>query len=116
MIRVPMYPLQVDPIDKYRRWDGRLRYSVSHKQKGPLHEPARANSERLNSLQRATFDYFVYEVNPLNGLVVDKTQEHAPPASQPSVWRVGVSDWRRACVHFPCRSRRTNAHNPAILP
>ena len=51
---------------------------MSPKQKGPLHEPARANSERLNALQRATFDYFVHEVNPLNGLVVDKTQEHAP--------------------------------------
>ena len=25
-----------------------------------------------------TFDYFVHEVNPLNGLVADKTQEGAP--------------------------------------
>jgi hypothetical protein len=34
-------------------------------------------SETLDTLQRQTFDYFVYEVNPLNGLVVDKTQEGA---------------------------------------
>ena len=34
--------------------------------------------ETLDALQRETFDYFVHEVNPLNGLVVDKTQEGAP--------------------------------------
>jgi len=34
--------------------------------------------ESLDALQRETFDYFVYEVNPLNGLVVDKTQKGAP--------------------------------------
>ena len=34
--------------------------------------------EALDMLQRQTFDYFVHEVNPLNGLVVDKTQEGAP--------------------------------------
>ena len=34
--------------------------------------------ENLDALQRQTFDYFVYEVNPLNGLVADRTQEGAP--------------------------------------
>jgi hypothetical protein len=34
--------------------------------------------ENLDALQRQTFDYFVYEVNPLNGLVVDRTQAGAP--------------------------------------
>lgn len=34
--------------------------------------------ETLNALQCQSFDYFVYEVNPLNRLVVDKTQEGAP--------------------------------------
>ena len=34
--------------------------------------------ETLNALQRETFDYFVHEANPLNGLVVDKTQDGAP--------------------------------------
>ena len=34
--------------------------------------------ETLDELQRETFDYFVHEVNPLNGLVVDKTEEGAP--------------------------------------
>src|ERR1700722_7926718 len=32
----------------------------------------------LDGLQRQTFDYFVHEVNPVNGLVADKTQESAP--------------------------------------
>ena len=34
--------------------------------------------EMLDALQRETFDYFVHEVNPLNGLVADKTQEGSP--------------------------------------
>ena len=33
--------------------------------------------ENLDALQRQTFDYFVFEVNPLNGLVADRTQEGA---------------------------------------
>ena len=32
----------------------------------------------LDGLQRETFDYFVYEVNPLNGLVADSTQQDSP--------------------------------------
>jgi hypothetical protein len=32
----------------------------------------------MDALQRQTFDYFVHEANPLNGLVVDKTQAGAP--------------------------------------
>jgi hypothetical protein len=36
------------------------------------------NPETLEALQRETFDYFVFEVNPLNGLVADRTQEGAP--------------------------------------
>jgi hypothetical protein len=32
----------------------------------------------LEELQRQTFDYFVHETNPLNGLVVDKTQAGSP--------------------------------------
>jgi len=34
--------------------------------------------ETLDALQRETFDYFIHEANPLNGLVVDKTQDGAP--------------------------------------
>jgi hypothetical protein len=34
--------------------------------------------EVLEDLQRATFNYFVHESNPLNGLVIDKTQAGAP--------------------------------------
>jgi hypothetical protein len=34
--------------------------------------------ETLNALQRQTFDYFVHEVNPVNGLVADRTQEGCP--------------------------------------
>lgn len=39
---------------------------------------AQANSKMLEALQRDTFSYFVHEVNPLNGLVMDKTQPGAP--------------------------------------
>ena len=39
-----------------------------------MNQPIRI-PETLDELQRDTFDYFVHEVNPLNGLVVDKTEE-----------------------------------------
>src|SRR5580700_4378151 len=32
----------------------------------------------LEALQRETFDYFVYEANPENGLIVDKTKANWP--------------------------------------
>ena len=38
----------------------------------------KVSHEVLDALQRKTFDYFVHEANPLNGLVVDKTQAGAP--------------------------------------
>jgi hypothetical protein len=34
--------------------------------------------ETLDTLQRQSFDYFVHEVNPVNGLIADKTQEGSP--------------------------------------
>ena len=36
------------------------------------------SSDFLDGLQRETFDYFVHEVNPLNGLIADKTQAGSP--------------------------------------
>jgi hypothetical protein len=36
------------------------------------------DNEVIAALQRATFDYFIYESNPPNGLIVDKTQAGAP--------------------------------------
>ncbi len=34
--------------------------------------------DTLDALQRETFDYFLYEVNPLNGLILDKTEAGSP--------------------------------------
>ncbi|MGA9851891.1 MAG: glucoamylase family protein [Gammaproteobacteria bacterium] len=34
--------------------------------------------EELELLQRETFDYFLHETNPANGLVIDKTADHWP--------------------------------------
>jgi len=41
----------------------------------------------LEALQRETFNYFVHETNPLNGLVIDKTQ----PGSPASIAAVGLA-------------------------
>ena len=38
----------------------------------------KVSPEVMKALQRKAFDYFVYESNQLNGLVVDKTQAGAP--------------------------------------
>jgi hypothetical protein len=43
--------------------------------------------ELMNTLQREAFDYFVHEVNPLNGLIADKTQ----PGSPASIAAVGFA-------------------------
>ncbi|MEO7436428.1 MAG: glucoamylase family protein [Candidatus Binatia bacterium] len=40
--------------------------------------PAALSAERLDLLQRETFEYFLYEDNPANGLIADNTQEGAP--------------------------------------
>ena len=37
----------------------------------------------LDKLQRDTFDYFVHETNPANGLVVDKTEPNWPARLPP---------------------------------
>lgn len=77
---------------------------------------AKLPPETLDRLQCQTFDYFVYEVNPLNGLVVDKTQGDAPASIAAvglalSAYPVGVERG------FMTRgSRRTNARNPAVFP
>jgi hypothetical protein len=36
------------------------------------------DDDTLNKLQRDTFDYFLKETNPLNGLVIDKTAPDWP--------------------------------------
>ena len=32
----------------------------------------------LETLQRETFDYFIHEANPVNGLIFDKTRAGSP--------------------------------------
>jgi hypothetical protein len=44
------------------------------------------DSEMLDRLRRETFDYFRHEVNPVNGLIFDKTQ----PGSPSSIAVVGM--------------------------
>ena len=44
-------------------------------------------ADTWDALQRQTFDYFVYEVNPVNRLVADKTQEGTPA----SITAVGLA-------------------------
>ena len=71
--------------------------------------------EMLDALQRETFDYFVHEVNPLNGLVADKTQEGAPASIAAvglalSAYPVGVE---RGFI-TRAEAARTNARDPAV--
>jgi len=39
---------------------------------------AMLSPQLMDALQREAFDYFVYEANPLNGLIADKTQPGWP--------------------------------------
>lgn len=52
----------------------------------------------LSRLQRDSFDYFIHETNPANGLVLDKTADNWPASIAAmgmalTVWLVGA--WRR---------------------
>jgi hypothetical protein len=40
--------------------------------------PPMMSHETLDTIQRETFDYFIHEANPLNGLIPDKTLEGSP--------------------------------------
>ena len=44
----------------------------------PLLNPQGTDKEMLDSLQQETFEYFLKEVDPVTGLVMDKTQPHTP--------------------------------------
>ncbi len=48
--------------------------NILHNVTGPMGKDA----QMLNDLQRETFDYFIKEVNPVTGLITDKTQPDAP--------------------------------------
>ncbi len=63
------------------------------------HAPTRADAllddALLRRLQRGSFDYFIQEVNPANGLVLDKTAHHWPASIAAmgmalTVWLVGA--------------------------
>ena len=41
----------------------------------------------LEKLQRETFGYFLHETNPVNGLVIDKTEPNWPASMPPPAWR-----------------------------
>ena len=43
-----------------------------------MNEKRAASEAELETLQRETFDYFLKEVNPANGLIRDKTAENSP--------------------------------------
>src|ERR1700683_2150108 len=52
----------------------------------PVSHPQGTDSEMLNNLLRETFEFFRHEINPQNGLIVDKTQ----PGSPSSIAAVGM--------------------------
>lgn len=43
----------------------------------PKHQKLGIEAE-LNELQRESFNYYLYEINPINGLVMDKTADNWP--------------------------------------
>src|SRR3989442_4724029 len=43
-----------------------------------MKKPSESRDRLLDDLQREAFEYFLHEVNPENGLVIDKTKEDWP--------------------------------------
>ena len=58
---------------------------------------APALSKVMKALQRDTFNYFVHEANPVNGLIIDKSQ----PGTPASIAAVGL-----ALSSYPVRVER----------
>lgn len=52
--------------------------SLNTKDNLPVIDPQGSDAEMLDKLQRETFDYFLNEVNPVTGLIADKTQPGFP--------------------------------------
>jgi hypothetical protein len=46
--------------------------------------PQSYSDEKIETLQRLTFDYFLKETNPQNGLVPDSTRQGAPCSIAPT--------------------------------
>ncbi|MEP7141868.1 MAG: hypothetical protein ABI707_03300, partial [Ferruginibacter sp.] len=44
----------------------------------PVKDPQGTDEDMLDKLQRETFDYFLNEVNPVTGLIADKTEPGFP--------------------------------------
>lgn len=42
------------------------------------------HAEELENLQHHSFDYLLYEANPANGLVIDKTEPNWPASIAPA--------------------------------
>ena len=53
----------------------------------PILNPQSTDFEMLTVLQRETFEYFLKQVNPLNGLIADKSE----PGSSSSIAAVGMA-------------------------
>ena len=47
----------------------------------------------LVKLQRESFNYFLHETNPANGLVIDKTKQIGLPVLPPQASRWHLSRW-----------------------
>ncbi|MEO5944226.1 MAG: glucoamylase family protein [Ferruginibacter sp.] len=51
---------------------------MKSKDKAPLQAHLASDKEMLDELQKETFDYFLNEINPITGLIADKTQPDSP--------------------------------------
>ena len=83
--------------------------------------PPKLTPETLDALQRETFDYFVHEVNPANGLVADKTQEGGPASIAAvglalAAYPVGAGVLLGGLLLWKRGGRFRRSHHPATLP
>ena len=63
--------------------------------------PPPFSGRELEDLQRLTFDYFLKETNPENGLVPDSTRQGAPCSIAPTGFAFGcLYCRRRAWFHY----------------
>jgi hypothetical protein len=69
----------------------------------------------MEKLQHESFNYFVHETNPANGLMIDKTKVDWPASIATTGLALALRGGRRARIYVAPRGGRTSADDAALF-
>jgi hypothetical protein len=88
---------------------------ISARSQNPFRNPEGTDSEMLEGLRRATFDYFRNEVNLRTGLIADKTRPGSPSSIAAVGMALSVHGDNRALLAFTSRGNRQDPDALEVL-